>query len=722
MDKDNNNKQPRIIIDTPKEEGPFLPKYTTNLTKLAKKGEMDPVIGRDTEIRRLMQILSRRTKNNPVLIGDPGVGKTAVVEGLAQRIASKDVPESLKNKELLSLDMASLLAGAKFRGEFEERLKSVIKEVEAASGKYIIFIDELHSIVGAGAAEGAVDASNMLKPPLAKGKLRVIGATTVDEYRKHIEKDAALERRFQPVNIFEPDIDGTIAILRGIKEKYEVHHGIRITDDAIIAAAKLSNKYITDRFLPDKAIDLIDEATSALRIETESMPADLDLKKRKITQLEIELAGLKREKGKRVKEKRSGLKENIKKLQNEVKKLEKEWNKQKDIVSNLQDLRKKLDKLKVELEKAERDVDLEKAAQIKYGKLPEAEEKAKELERKWEKIPDDKKMLREEVTEEDIAEVVSRWTGIPVTKLLSGEAERLLHLEDELGKRVVGQEEGIKEISNAIRRNRAGLSDQEGPIGAFLFLGPTGVGKTETAKALAEFMMGTDDSIVRIDMSEFQEEHSVARLIGSPPGYVGYEEGGQLTEAVRRRPYSVILLDEIEKAHPNVFNLLLQVFDEGRLTDGKGRVVDFKNTIIIMTSNLGSEIIREKAGKKGLDDEVEELLHKTFKPEFLNRIDAVVTYNPLTKKIMRKIVEIQLDRVRKMLAEKGITISVDRDAKKLLAKMGYDPIFGARPLKRLIDDAILDELSLLIIEKKLVEGDSVEVAVNEREGFKIKIS
>jgi len=719
----NDQNQPRIIIDTPKEEGPFLPKYTINLTEKAKKGELDPVIGRDTEIRRVMQILSRRTKNNPVLIGDPGVGKTAIAEGLAQRIAAGDVPDSLEDKELLVLDIASILAGAKFRGEFEERLKGLIKEIEEAAGKYIIFIDELHTIVGAGSAEGAVDASNMLKPALAKGTLRVIGATTIDEYRKYIEKDAALERRFQPVFINEPSLEDTTAILRGIKEKYEVHHGIRITDDALIAAAKLSSRYISDRFLPDKAIDLIDEAASSLRIETESMPAELDLKKRKITQLEIELAGLKREKGESVKAKRKDLEERLKALKEEVKELEKTWEEQKDILKNIQETRKKLDQFKIELEKAEREVNLEKAAEIKYGRLPKLEERFKDLEKKWVSIPEEKKLLREEVTDEDIAAVVSRWTGIPVTRLLASEAEKLVHLEEELAKRVVGQEEGIKEVAKAIRRNRAGLSEGKGPIGTFLFLGPTGVGKTETAKALAENLMGDENALVRIDMSEYQEEHTVARLIGAPPGYVGYEEGGQLTEAVRRRPYTVVLLDEIEKAHQNIFNLLLQVLDDGRLTDGKGRVVSFKNTVIIMTSNLGSSLIREKAGKetKLLQEEIDRLLNQTFKPEFLNRLDAIVIYKPLTAEVLRKIVDIQIESIRERLAEQGIVLVVSDKAKKYLAKKGYHPVFGARPLKRLIDDEILDEVSFMIIEGKLKKGNSIKIDLDKDNKIEIKV-
>jgi len=722
MDNDN-NQGPRIIIDTPKEKGPLLPKYTINLTNDAKSGKLDPVIGRDMEVRRVMQILARRTKNNPVLIGDPGVGKTAIVEGLAQRIASGDVPDSLKDKELLVLDISSILAGAKFRGEFEERLKGIIKEVTEAAGKYVLFIDELHTIVGAGSAEGAVDASNMLKPSLARGLLRVIGATTIDEYRKHIERDAALERRFQPVLVEEPALEDTIAILRGIKEKYEVHHGIRITDDAVVAAATLSDRYISDRFLPDKAIDLLDEAASSLKIETESSPVELDTKKRKITQLEIELAGLKREKGDLAKKRTEEIKEKLNELKKDVENLTESWHKQKEIIGSLQKTRKEIDELKVDLDRAEREVNLEQAAEIKYGKLPKLQEEASELEKKWANIPDSERLLREEVTEEDIAQVVSRWSRIPVSKLLASEVEKLTHLEEVLEERVVGQKEGVEAIAKAIRRNRAGLSRHKGPIGSFMFLGPTGVGKTETAKALASFMMGTEEAMIRIDMGEYQEEHSLARLIGSPPGYVGYDEGGQLTEAVRRKPYSVVLLDEIEKAHPNVANILLQVLDDGRLTDGKGRVVDFKNTIIIMTSNLGSETIRDLAKNKNASEiksEIDPILHKTFRPEFLNRLSAIVVYKPLGRDIMDQIVNIQLNEVRQNLAEQQISFTIGKEAKGYLATKGYDPVFGARPLSRLIENEILDEVSLLILEDKIKPGQNIVVNM-EKDQLKIAV-
>ncbi|QQS38499.1 AAA family ATPase [Candidatus Woesebacteria bacterium] len=710
-----NGNEHRIIIDTPKEEGPFLPKYTINLTTRAKSGNLDPVIGRDVEIRRTMQILSRRTKNNPVLIGDPGVGKTAIVEGLAQRIVAGDVPFSLKDKDLLVLDIASLLAGAKFRGEFEERLKSVVKEVEEASGKYVLFIDELHTIVGAGASEGAIDASNMLKPSLARGTLRVIGATTINEYRKYIEKDAALERRFQPILVNEPSLEDTIAILRGIKEKYEIHHGIRITDNAIVTAAKLSMRYLPDRFLPDKAIDLIDEAASSLRIETESMPSELDLKKRKITQLEIELAGLKREKSEGVNIKRKDLESKINVIKQDVNSLEKIWNEQRGILKKLHDHRSKIDELKIDLEKAERDVDLTKAAEIKYGKLPVEEKQVKDLETQWKKIPENEKLLREEVDGEDIAMVVSKWTGIPLTRLMESEISKLTNLESELAKRVVGQDRGLSVIAKAIRRNRAGVANSTGPIGTFLFLGPTGVGKTETAKALAQFITGDENNMIRIDMSEYQEEHALARLIGSPPGYVGYDEGGQLTQSVRRRPYAVLLLDEIEKAHTNVFNLLLQVFDDGRLTDGKGRTVDFKNTIIIMTSNLGSGIIGAHDNLDSVEEDINKLLKQTFKPEFINRLDAVVWYNKLDITVIRKIVDMHLAKAQTQLLEKEVVINFSDKVRDKLATKGYDPAYGARPIKRVLNDEIMDEVAYEFLEKTIRPGDEIFVDLDKKD-------
>lgn len=686
-----------------------LEKYTINLTQQAKAGRLDPVIGRNAEIRRVMQILSRRTKNNPVLIGDPGVGKTAIVEGLAQRIATGDVPTTLQDREVLMLDFALLLAGTKFRGEFEERLKAVIKGIEEAEGKYIIFIDEFHTIVGGGAAEGAVDAANMLKPALARGTLRMIGATTIEEYRKHIEKDAALARRFQPVLVEEPMVEDTIAILRGIKERYELHHGIRITDDAIIAAARLSARYITDRFLPDKAIDLIDEAASAIKIETESMPAELDGMRRRLTQLEIEEAALKKEKSEAAKNRLEKLRGDIRKLKEEIKVFEGRWRQQKELIEKVQETRTKIDKLRIELEKAEREVQLERAAEIKYGKLPELEKKLAEFESQWQKIPEEERVLREEVSEEDIAKVVSRWTGIPLTRLLASEAERLLHLEDELKRRVVGQDEALQAVARAIRRSRAGLKEAKRPIGSFLFLGPTGVGKTETARALAEFLFSDEGAMVRIDMSEYQEEHTVSRLIGAPPGYVGFEEGGQLTEAVRRRPYSVVLLDEVEKAHPQVFNLFLQILDEGRLTDGKGRTVDFKNTIIIMTSNLGSDLIREFGGRdpKKMEEAVWELLHKTFRPEFLNRLDAIVFFKPITPELMKKIARIQLERAAKTLGEQEIKLSLSDGIVDYFAEKGYDPVFGARPLRRLIEQELLDEIASQLLEGKIKAGDKI---------------
>jgi ATP-dependent Clp protease ATP-binding subunit ClpB len=695
-----------------------LEKYTVNLTTNAKKGKIDPVIGREVEIRRTMEILSRRTKNNPILIGDPGVGKTAIVEGLAQKIIEQSVATPLRDKELLVLDFASLLAGAKFRGEFEERLKGVIKAVEDADGKYIMFIDELHTLVGAGAAEGSVDAANMLKPALARGSLKMIGATTVTEYRKYIEKDPALARRFQPVLIDEPTVEDTISILRGIKQKYEVHHGIRITDAAIIGAAKLSAQYIPHRFLPDKAIDLIDEAAAAIRIETESMPAELDALKRKITQIEIELAALKKEKSEIAKGRREKQEEELKKLQEEASKLEQRWSEQKEIIQRIQEVRAKIDAHKIELEQAERSLDLQKAAEIKYGKIPELEKKLTEFTDQWTKIPSSERVLREEVDEEDIAKVVARWTGIPVSRMLSTEAERLLSLEDELKKQVIGQDEAVTTVSRAIRRSRSGLAAKDKPIGSFLFLGPTGVGKTETAKALARNLFSDEHAIIRIDMSEYMESHSVARLIGSPPGYVGYEEGGQLTEAVRRKPYSVVLFDEIEKAHPQVFNTFLQVFDEGRLTDSKGVTVDFKNTIIIMTSNLGSDILQDDAKetqetKEKIEKQIWERLHAHFKPEFLNRLDSVVIYNPLTPKILVEIARNQLEEVRGRMRENGIELKITDDLCMYFAEVGYDPVFGARPLKRAIEEKLVDEIATRIIEGTVKPGDTIEPRVKD---------
>jgi ATP-dependent Clp protease ATP-binding subunit ClpB len=690
-----------------------LKKYTINLTDNAKKGKIDPVIGREIEIRRVMEILSRRTKNNPVLIGDPGVGKTAIVEGLAQKIAAGDVPTTLKDKVLLVLDFAQLLAGAKFRGEFEERLKAVIKAIEEGEGKYIIFIDELHTLVGGGAAEGSVDAANILKPSLARGTLKMIGATTIGEYRKYIEKDPALARRFQPVMVDEPTIEDTISILRGIKEKYELHHGIRITDNAIIAAAKLSAQYIPQRFLPDKAIDLIDEAAAAIKIETESMPAELDALKRKITQIEIELAALRKEKTDIAKNRQQQAEKELAELKKQAEQIEKRWQQQRGLIQDIQEIRAKIDALRIELEQAEREVDLQKAAEIKYGKIPELEKQLNTLMDEWKKIPEEERVLREEVDEDDIAKVVSRWTGIPASRMLASEAERLMNLEEELGKFVVGQEDAVRVIARAIRRSRSGLGEKTRPIGSFLFLGPTGVGKTETAKALATILFNDPHAMIRIDMSEYQEAHSVARLIGAPPGYVGYEEGGQLTEAVRRRPYSVVLFDEIEKAHSQVFNIFLQIFDEGRLTDSKGVTVDFKNTIIIMTSNLAGEIIRDAAGKNNADtrEKVWQVLHQYFKPEFLNRLDSVVIFNPLSAKDVLQIARLQLERVKVRLSENGINLVITDDLISYFAEEGFDPVFGARPLRRIIEERLVDEIALRIIEGSIKPGDTVTPVV-----------
>lgn len=708
----------QINYQPPEDNHNPIEKYTVNLTDLAKNGKLDPVIGRDEEIRRAIQILSRRTKNNPVLLGDPGVGKTAIVEGLAQRIIAGDVPDTLKHRQILSLDLAGILAGAAFRGEFEQRLKKLLGEIGKGEGKYILFIDELHTIVGAGGAEGAVDAGNMLKPPLARGTLHAIGATTVREYRQHIEKDPALERRFQPIFIDEPSIENSVTILRGIKEKYEIHHGIKISDDALIAAVNLSVRYITDRFLPDKAIDLVDEAAASIKIEIDSMPLELDQIKRRIIQLDIELAALKKEKG--LEARKKNIEQEKKELQKKFEDLQKKWQGQKHVVSELQKYRVELDRLKADLERAEREVVLDKAAELKYGKIPDVEKKLQEVNKKWQAIPKEERFLKEEVTEEDIAHIVSRWTGIPITRLLTSESEKLAHLEEELKSHVVDQNTALTKIANAVRRSRAGLSEENKPLGSFLFLGPTGVGKTETAKALAYSLFNDEKTMIRIDMSEYQEAHTVARLIGSPPGYVGYEEGGQLTEAVRRKPYAVILFDEVEKAHPQVFNIFLQILDEGRLTDGRGRTVNFKNTIIILTSNLGSELFKsDNKSKENKEVLIMQRVRSFFRPEFINRLDAIIIFNPLNNEMIKEIVGLKIKELEKRLTKQNLRLQVSEQVKKHLSIVGFDETYGARPLKRVINELIVDEIALLLIEGKIKSGDQVIVDYKQE---KIQIS
>jgi ATP-dependent Clp protease ATP-binding subunit ClpB len=707
----------RVTSQNPETTYEALVRYGRDLTDLARKGKLDPVIGRDEEVRRVIQVLSRRTKNNPVLIGEPGVGKTAIVEGLAQRIIRGDVPEGLKNKKIFALDMGALVAGAKYRGEFEERLKAVLKEIADSEGQIILFIDELHTVVGAGAAEGAMDASQMLKPMLARGELHTIGATTLDEYRKHIEKDAALERRFQPVLVGEPNVEDTISILRGLRERYEIHHGVKFKDAALVAAAVLSHRYISDRFLPDKAIDLMDEAASKLRMEIDSMPAELDEVRRRIMQLEIEREALRKERDPASRERLSRLEKELADLKEEQTRLQAHWEQEKQAIQTIRQLKEQLEQVRLAIEAAQRSGDYAKASELQYGRLPELEQKIREQEARLAELQKSQRMLKEEVDEEDIAEVVAKWTNIPVSRLMEGEIQKLIHMEERLHQRVIGQNEAIRAVSNAIRRARAGLQDPNRPLGSFIFLGPTGVGKTELARALAEFLFDDEHAMIRIDMSEYQEKHTVSRMIGAPPGYVGYEEAGQLTEAVRRRPYSVVLFDEIEKAHPEVLNVLLQLLDDGRLTDGKGRTVDFKNVVVIMTSNLGSHLIAEHTGDltEGIRRQVTEALRQHFRPEFLNRVDEVIFFHALGLEHMKAIVDIQIRGLLKRLEERKIHVELTEAAKNFLVSEGYDPTYGARPLKRTIQRRVLDPLALRVLEGDFREGDRITVDVGDNE-------